>query len=269
MWVHYYWEGPYGVLLWHDTTYELAERFGITWDDFVGTGANDGLLQLWIGKIWWLYFVCAALSLTVRKRSWFQMSALVIGSGLLILLSYAAYLKSQKQPPMFIEHGGQMLIPILLVIALALGARHKATVITATIAVIMTFAGHGCYALGLWPTPGNFYAMTTLILGVEYEVAQTLLRIAGVLDFLVCIGICVPYLRSISAMYATLWGFLTALARPVAGMSWELNYWGADQYLHETVLRAPHYFIPLSLFLIWRTPHPKESSDKLGGSHPE
>ncbi|MCO8125468.1 hypothetical protein NHH03_27260 [Stieleria sp. TO1_6] len=253
-WVHFYWEGPYGVLLWQDATYDLATRFGITWDDFVGTGADDGLVQKWIARIWWLYLVCAVLTLTVRKGAWIQMSGLVVGSGLLTVLCYAKYVASKYQLPMFIEHGGQMLIPILLVMALSIGVRHRITVITAIIAVILTFAGHGSYAFGLWPTPGNFHAMTSVILGVEYPTTQTLLRIAGVLDFLVCIGICIPSLRRASACYATVWGFLTAIARPVAGMSWGLNYWGADQYLHEAVLRAPHFLIPLYLLLIWRQP---------------
>ncbi|TWU06361.1 hypothetical protein [Stieleria varia] len=262
-WVHYYWEAPYGVLLWHDSTYELASRLGLSWDEFVGTGADDGLVQKWMGKIWWLYLTCTLLTLTVRQRSWIQMGVLVFGSGLLTLLSYAAYVRSQSQFPMFIEHGGQMLIPILLVMALSLGARHRVTVVTAIIALIMTFAGHGSYAIGWWPTPGKFYAMTTLILGVEYPTAQTLLRTAGVFDFLVCIGICVPFLRRPSALYATAWGFLTAIARPVAGMSWELNFWGADQYLHEAVFRAPHFLIPLYLLMIWRPTHPTADSDKL------
>ncbi len=253
-WVHFYWEGPYGILLWQDSTFELATQLGITWEEFVGSGSDDGLVQKWIARIWWLYLVCSVLTITVRKRAWLQMSGLVLGSGLLTLLSYAAYVSSQNQLPMFIEHGSQMLIPIVLVMALALGVRHRVTVITAIIALIMTFAGHGSYAIGFWPTPGNFYAMTTLVLGVEYPTAQTLLRTAGILDFLVCIGICIPFLRRTSALYATVWGFLTAIARPMAGMSWGLNYWGADQYLHEAVLRAPHFFIPLFLFLIWRQP---------------
>ena len=259
-WVHFYWEGSYGVLLWHESTFKLASRLGLTWEEFVGSGADDGLVQAWIARIWWLYLSCTVLTITVRQRSWIPMSGLVLGSGLLTLLSYAAYIPSQRQLPAFIENGGQMLMPILLVMALALGVRHRVTVIVAVIAVIMTFAGHGCYALGLWPTPGHCYAMTSLLLGVEYPPAQTIVRTAGMLDFFVCIGICIPYLRRASALYATLWGFLTAIARPIAGMSWGLNYWGADQYLHEAVLRAPHFLIPLALFLIWRRPPDTEAA---------
>lgn len=251
-WCHFYWEGPYGVLLWQETTFRIATRFGISWEEFVGTGADDGLVQTWIGRIWWLYLACAVLALTVRKNNWIQKSGLVLGSGLLIVLSYAIYVTAQKQLPMFVEHGGQMLIPILLVLALTFGPEHRITVLTAIVALLMTFAGHGSYAIGLWPTPGNYYAMTSVVLGVESATAHVILRMAGMLDYLVCVCIFVPYLRSLSTIYATVWGLLTAIARPVAGMSWGLNYWGADQFLHEAVLRAPHFLIPLYLFLIWQ-----------------
>lgn len=258
-WAHFYWEGPYGILLWQDATYGFAGRLGINWDEFVGTGADDGFVQKWIARIGWLYLACTVVTVTVRKGSWIQMVALVGGSGLLIILSYAKYVTSQRQLPMFIEHGGQILIPILLVVALALGVRHRVTVITSVVALVMTFAGHGCYALGLWPPPATFHAMTSVILGVEYDSANTMLRTAGVLDFLVCIGIFVPHLRRPSALYAVVWGFLTAIARPVAGMSLSLNYWGADQFVHEAVLRAPHMFIPLFLFFLWREPRRDEN----------
>ncbi len=259
-WVHYYFEGPYGVLLWDDWTYELAERFNISWDDFVGTGYNDGLVQTWLARVHWLVLACVVLSVSVRRKARIQLAAFVfLGSGLLIVLSYAKYVSALRQLPMFIEHGGQMLTPLLLVMAVRLGPRHRMTVIVAMIAVVMTFAGHGCYAYGFWPTPGQFYGMTSLILGVEYETANTMLRTAGVLDFVVCVGIFIPYLRCPAAIYAAIWGLATALARPVAGMSWGLNYWGADQYLHEVAIRAPHFMIPLYLFLVWST-RPKEGS---------
>ncbi len=259
-WVHFYWEGPYGILLWQDSTYALAEQFGISWDEYVGTGANDGLVQKWIYQVAWLFLACSILTLTVRKKSRIQMAALIGGSGLLVILSYAKYLAAQKQLPMFIEHGGQMLIPVILVTALALGVRHRLTVRTAMLALIMTFVGHGCFALGFhWLTPANFYGMTSVILHVEYDTARIFLRVAGILDLAVCIGIFIPFLRRSCVLYAAVWGFMTALARPVAGMSTSLNYWGVDQFLHELFLRAPHFMIPLYLFFLWRKLEPDES----------
>jgi len=254
-WVQCYWEGPYGVLLWQDETYALAERFGIGWDEFVGTGADDGLVQKWLGRIGWLYLIGAIVALTARNKSWFQLAYLIIGSGLLMVLSYAKYLGAQRQLPMFVEHGGQMLMPAILVLALVYGVRHRVTLITAVVAVVMTFAGHGAYALGYhWPTPANFFGMTALILHVDSDTARSILQVAGVLDLLVCIAllIAISPIRRGAALYAVVWGFLTAIARPVAGMSADLNYWGADQYIHEAVLRAPHFMLPLFLFLVWQ-----------------
>jgi len=255
-WVHLYWEGPYGVLLWQDATYELAERLGISWDEFVGSGADDGWVQLAISRIGWLYLALTILPLTVGRCSYFQMCALVLGSGLLAVLSYAKYVSAQYQLPMLVEHGGQVLSPVLLVSALWLGVRHRVTMAIAMAAVITTFAGHGAYAIGWWPTPGNYYAMILLILGLEYESATVMLRCAGVLDFAVSGLLLVPRLCRFAAGYAAVWGLATALARPVAGMSWTLNYWGADQYVHEAILRAPHFLIPLYLFFLLRRPDP-------------
>ncbi len=252
-WVHFYWEGPYGILLWHDATFRLAERFGISWEEFVGSGANDGFVQKWIAGIAWLYLACTCAALAIRKSLRITRVILIGGSGLLTILAFAKYLAVQNQLPMFIEHGGQILSPVVLVMAVALGVRHRVTVRTAIVACAMTFAGHGAYALGLyWPVPANFIGMTTVILHLDNEAARSFLQLAGILDFLVCIGLFIPDLRRASALYAAVWGLLTALARPVAGMSLSLNFWGADQYLQEVILRAPHFMMPLYLFLLWR-----------------
>ena len=224
---------------------------GIPWDEFVGTGADDGFVQKWVGRMFWPYLACTVLSLTARRRSWIQMSGLVCGSAFLTLLSYAKYVGAQRQPPMFVEHGGQMLMPVVLVSALALGARNRVTITIACTAMVMTFAGHGSYAAGLWPTPPTFFGMTSVILGVDYDFAKRLLLVAGILDFAVCAAPLVPMLRRPATLYAFVWGLLTAMARPVSGMSFDLIHWGADQYLHEMILRAPHFMIPLYLFLLW------------------
>lgn len=253
-WVHLYWEGPYGVLLWHNGSYALAEKLGFSWDSFAGSGANDGVVQRGIGLIGWLYLVCAIMSLIVRKSSRWQCATLFAASGLLFLLAFAKYVGAQRQLPMLVEYGGQFLMPSIFALALRFGVRHRLTVAIATIGFVMTFVGHGAYALGIiWPTPSNFFAMTSVILKVDHDAAVNFLRVAGVLDLLVCLGLFMPRLRVISAAYAAIWGLMTALARPVAGMSFSLNYWGADQFLHEAICRAPHFIIPLFLFLIFRS----------------
>ena len=41
-WVHYYWEGPIGVLLWDEHVYRWMEHLGVSWEAFVGSGAEPG-----------------------------------------------------------------------------------------------------------------------------------------------------------------------------------------------------------------------------------
>jgi len=253
-WVHYYWEGPYGVLFWDENLYRQAERLGISWETFVGSGANDGLVQTVIGQMFWLYLGAAILTLTVRRGAWIQMVLLLFGSGLLAMVAYAKYLAAESQLPMLIEFGGQVLSPTILVLALQLGARHRLTIIVTVVAVIMTFAGHGAFAIGWWPTPGVFYGMITKILSVDHKTSERILFAAGALDFAVCFALLFPISRRPAALYAASWGLLTALARPLAGMDSTLHYWGADQFIHEAVLRGPHFLLPLYLFLIWRRP---------------
>lgn len=256
-WVHYYWEGPYAVLIWNETMYSWAQSLGYQWEDIVGTGANDGLFQSALSQIYWGYLACALVALLARKERTWSLLVLLLGSCMLGILMYAKYLNSKGQLPMFVEHGGQILMPAILASALYFGYRHKITLCLALFAFVCTFAGHGCYALDIWPTPSMFYGMISVILGFGYDTAKLFLRTAGALDMLVCLGVFIPKMRFGCALYAACWGLLTALARPVAGMSFTLNYWGADQYLHEAVLRAPHFMIPLFLVLLWIKPAKK------------
>ena len=253
-WQHLYWEGPYGPLFWRGEALDFFAHHGGDWDDFVGQTPGAGAVQRWIAWMAWPYVICAALTITARQRAWLQLSGLAVGGLCLAALAYSKYLAAARELPMLVEHAAQVASPVLLALALACGAKHRA-VIAATIgAVIMTFAAHGAYALGWWPTPASFYAMATVVLGTDEATTTAILRSAGALDLLICVGLLAPRLRRSCMLYAATWGLLTALARPVAGMSLDLRFWGADQFLYEAMVRAPHFTLPLYLMLIWRRP---------------
>ncbi|MEM6363522.1 MAG: hypothetical protein AAF745_03775, partial [Planctomycetota bacterium] len=259
---------PLGVLLWHEATLQWVTSWGVSWDTFVGTGADDGLIQILQRGVGWTLFFAAIAAIAIRfsgrATRCTSTVGISIGAICLSVITLALYVRAMQQLPMLIEHGGQVLMPICLLLAVHYGARSSITVTITVVAVMLTFAGHGAYAAGMWPTPANFYAMTTVILGTDFETTQRMLFIAGVLDFAVCVGLLVPYFRGIAAGYAVVWGFLTAMARPVAGMSLELNYFAADQHLHQAILRAPHFILPAFLVLIWSTDESDVPSSRLG-----
>jgi hypothetical protein len=254
-WQHVYWDVPLGVVLWDPEVYDFMVGLGIMdWDSFVGDGETESFVRRVVVAVGWFHAVLAVISLTVRKKSYVQLSLLGAGACLLTAVAYCKYVKALRQPAMLIEHGGQYLMPVILILALTCGLRSRAAIWTAVVAFCMTFAGHGAYAIGWAPTPGYFYGMVMVITKVGQELAHTILRTAGILDFIVCVAVFFPFTRRPAVMYAAVWGVLTALARPVAGMSTSLIWWGADQFLHQAIYRTPHFLIPVFLFLVWRTP---------------
>ena len=75
------------------------------------------------------------------------------------------------------------------------------------------FLGHGVFA---WQLKPRFLEMLAAMTGISGDFATTLLRTIGGIDMLVGVFAIVKPIRII-LIYAALWGFLTALARPVAG----------------------------------------------------
>lgn len=251
-WQHLYWEGPYGPLFWNEAALAFVAEGGGDWNDFVGPTPGAGSVQRWLAWMAWPYVIFVALTITARPRARLQLAGLVGGSICLSALAYAKYIASERELPMLIEHAAQVASPVVLALALACGVRHRAVIAATTCAVVLTFAAHGAYALGWWPTPAGFYGMTTVIMGFDEATTTAFLRSAGALDLLVCVGLLAAPIRRSCMLYAATWGMLTALARPVAGMSFDLRFWGADQFLHEAMIRAPHFTLPLYLACVWR-----------------
>lgn len=250
-WQHLRWSVPYDAVLWNPDYMDwLAQWFGVSWESYVADVMTDRRILIGERIVGLLYLALAIVSLTAKRNSRVQFVCLGIGGVLLAVASWCKYLNAGRAMAMFVEHGGQILAPAVLILALQRGVRDRWTIGVAVVAFCATFAGHGIYAAGLAPTPGHFYGMVSAILGFGETAADHFLKTVGVLDFVICVGLAVPVMRRACLAYAALWGLLTALARPVAGLSFAAPWWGADQFVHEAVLRAPHVSLPLFLFLV-------------------
>lgn len=266
-WQHLRWSAPYDAVLWNpDYLGWLARALNVTWETYVAEVVTDRRILIGERMIGFVYLGLTVVAMVAKPRSTLLLTGLGIGSGLLALVAYCLYVNAGHATATFIEYGGQILTPVVLILALQRGVRDRWTMGTALVGFCATYAGHGIYAVGLAPTPGHFYGMVTAILGLGENGADVFLKIVGILDFAVCGGIFVPVMRRASLAYATLWGLLTSLARPAAGMSLAAPWWGADQFLHEAVLRAPHVALPVFLFLVTfdsRTTFPSNTVDQL------
>ena len=115
------------------------------------------------------------------------------------------------------------------------------------IAIAMTFAGHGLYAIGFHPVPGHFIDMTISILGVSESQARALILGAGILDLLAAASLFVPSLFRPALVYAACWGFLTAAARPVSLYFLDGDTWNQAYWFVEALCRVPHFALPLAV----------------------
>ncbi len=97
------------------------------------------------------------------------------------------------------------------------------------------FLGHGMFA---WQLKPRFLEMLTAMTGITGDIATTLMRIVGVSDMLVGIFALLKPIRAI-LIFATVWGFLTALARPIAG-----------DPIWDFVERWANWAVPLALLYV-------------------
>ncbi|MGD1890633.1 MAG: hypothetical protein ACFB15_08560 [Cyclobacteriaceae bacterium] len=205
-----------------------------------------------------LYAVLAIVSLLITSRQRWLGYGLLLGSVLLLILSLFSFRNANYQLAQLLEHAGQIGSPVLLYLALFGKMDVARFLFWVKVAVAVTFTCHGLFAAGVfYQQPPHFIAMTMSILGVSEPVARTFLQFAGLMDFVVSIGIFLPTTARYCLLYAVAWGFLTALARFAANVQWDALGLSLHQWLYPVVYRLPHAGLPLvALFLGAYRPFP-------------
>lgn len=117
------------------------------------------------------------------------------------------------------------------------------------IAVFGSFLGHGMFALG---GKAQWIGWIQQLTGTELGTATTLLTVVGILDLLVALFVLVKPVK-IVLLWATLWGFWTAILRPIVG-----------EPVWDFVERWANWGAPLALLLLLGWPH--SLKEWLGGS---
>lgn len=94
--------------------------------------------------------------------------------------------------------------------------------------------GHGVFALGIKQS----WIPYLTIAGFSETTAATLLPLIGVMDITVALLVLIKPLRAVLA-WAALWGFLTALIRPIAG-----------EPIGDFIERSANWAAPLALLAL-------------------
>jgi hypothetical protein len=254
-WQHIFWDAPYRALLWDENWMKgiVEALFNTSWDDYLTNNDNDNKIQAFIKSIGWFYLICALMAIMIQKWKKVAGVFMILGSLCLIFLA-ALYCKERFfSVGQFFEYSIQFSTPIILYLIVKQAKITEKMVLFLKTIIALTFVCHGLYAINYYPRPGEFTEMTLIILGVSETNTEYILTAAGVLDFVIGIGIFLPFRFSkYMLVYAIFWGFSTTIARIWANVYFDFFWESLHQWWYEAAYRAPHFFIPFVLFLYYK-----------------
>ncbi len=253
-WQHWRWDAPYRTLLWDEQwmSHMVAKLLGMDWSTYIASVPVENAIQYGIKGIGLFYLSCAVVAFFIKSlpklgRYWLGLGA--ISLAILALLYCKERFFSIGQ---FFEYTLQFGSPLLLIYLTTNPIISNKLLHVIKVAIALTFTAHGLYALGFYPRPVHFMEMTMNILGIYEEQAIQFLNIAGILDFIISIGLFLPWRWAKYCLaYAVFWGASTTAARIWAYFDWEWLDYVLVQWLHESVMRFPHFLVPLAVFVIW------------------
>lgn len=253
-WQYLYWDAPYRALFWDEAWMKglVEPTLGITWREYVTSPQTDAFIQNLITGIGWFYLACALAAVFVNRLGRVGRALLWLGAANLLFLA-ALYCKEKFFfIGQFFEYTLQWGAPVMLAV-LARNPDKPWTsrfMLFVKLAIALTFTCHGLYAVGFYPRPGNFMDMVMNILPVNETGAIHFLNTAGTLDFLLSFALFLPGRWPMAALaYASFWGLATSLARLWAYFHWAFWDSALNQWLHESVMRFPHFLVPMALLL--------------------
>lgn len=246
------WDNPLRNLFWDESAFSgIAQWLGWAWTDWIASPRVNALTDD-VGIAAGVILVAAggAAMWAHRQRWWW--TVLVATGGALCLLHVLFSGKTHFfHVGYYVEMTLQWATPFLLLLSVYERLPASTLHFLLRVAIALTFAGHGLYAVGYYPVPAAFTNMMMSGFGLDNATAISALRIAGWLDFVAAALLLVPYrVCWMPALYYAIgWGALTALARvwshyTLYSTDTLLTYW-----LAESLVRWVHFLVPLALWL--------------------
>lgn len=254
-WQHWFYDAPFRELLWDQGRMQpiVENIFGIEWSSWVTDASYDAGIAAFIDGIGVFYLLCGIAVLLLKRIPKIAEPIIWLGSINLFILAILYFKSKSFQFGQFIEYALQFSSPVILILALKKGDLNRKLILAFKVAVALTFVGHGLYAVNFHPRPANFLVMCLNILHLSESQAVVFLNIAGTLDFLLAVGIFLPFRKVVlaSLVYATLWGLATAIARPWA--YFYIDFWqeSLHRWLFEAAYRLIHGIGPMVLALYY------------------
>jgi hypothetical protein len=251
-WQHLFWDAPYRELLWDEYWMKdlISMVFGLSWSEYVGNPLYDERIRLFSQGIGWFYLLAAGAALGIQWFPRLARNILNTASGALLVLALVVWKEYGWQIGQLLEHSLQWTTPLLLAASSKGSIPEHWIRYGARAAISATFIGHGLYALGFYPVPGNFLEMTMRSLSIGEDPARHFLFLIGVLDVLAAMGVLWPKrFKTVIFAYLIGWGLMTSLARVWGYFSFDFFENWLQMWVFELLIRFPHFLVPWFLWL--------------------
>lgn len=249
---------PFRAILWDQHLMEglVTTVTGLSWNEYATSSTCNFIIDASIKITGVFYLLCAITSLFIKFKHKHLSKLLVLGFLLLITLSVLFYKSKFLQFGQFIEYSCQMFSPLFLYLVLFYKVSLNKLNAILKLAIALTFAGHGLYALGVYPTPGMWtdMALSSLnFIGLYPSVTQVqdIIYLAGILDMVLAVGIFLSNKWSAPFLiWVLIWGLLTAFSRVIGFMNIDASWHTLMQWLPQTIMRLPHALISLAVLAV-------------------
>lgn len=252
-WQHLFWDAPFRTFLWDENLLQgiVEGIFGVPWNEYATSPSSDAAIQGAIKATGVFYLLMAVLVLLIRPAmKKIGTLTLWLTSGLLVILALLYCKEKFFHVGQFFEYASQFSAPVFLWYFLFKKGNIKHLSIAIKTAIALTFICHGLYAYGYYPRPGNYIDMTLNLLPIQEPAAHTFLKIMGILDFVAAAAIFIPKVQVPALIYTFIWGAMTALARIIAHIDFNMFWASMNQWMFEVLIRVPHAGLPLLMLII-------------------
>jgi hypothetical protein len=217
----------------------------------VGNPLYDERIQLFSRGMGWFYLLS---TVAVVGMDWFPRlcrGILNTAGVALFFLAMIMWKEHSWQIGQLLELSLQWATPLLLAAGSKVSFDQVWLRYATRVAIAATFIGHGLYALGYYPIPGSFLEMTIRSLRIGEDSARQFLYYIGIADVVAALGVLWPIrFKNLIFGYLIVWGILTSLARVWSYFSVDFFDNWLQLWLHELLLRFPHFLVPWFLYRV-------------------
>lgn len=243
-------DGPWRQFFWNESIMSpIVHLFSNrSWMEMVSNPRLDISIKIFELILALLLLLGSIASLRMGKKDKWKPTLFIKLAWLIVVLQVALHFTGHGfQIGYLIEHAAQVASPALLLLFFSASFNEKRFRSILKWAVALTFIGHGLFAIGFHPVPGNFIDMIIIHLTISETSARMLLSVVGFLDIVAALAILFGNKTKAILYYCIIWGFFTTVARLSTGFL----IGGLDdfslEWLWKFAIRWSHFLLPLLL----------------------